>query len=116
MDLDPGFKYMEMFRGCVQWYMIESENFISNISLELKNQNGGLVSLNKQALYFPFINRRNLIPLHVCGIGETNHVTKHNTNPKHKLKNLNKQLKSCCTSKSTNLQTIPISRKRICCI
>ena len=32
MDLDPGYKYNESFRGCVQRYMMESEDFISNIN------------------------------------------------------------------------------------
>ena len=41
MDVDPGNKYMETFRGGVQWYMIESEDFFSNTistkGMEMKN-------------------------------------------------------------------------------
>ena len=36
MDVNPGFKYMEKFRKCVQWNMMGSINFISSISFEFK--------------------------------------------------------------------------------
>ena len=28
MDVDPGYKYMEKFRGGVSWYMLETKDFI----------------------------------------------------------------------------------------
>ena len=31
MDVDPGYKYIEKFRGGVQWYMMESKDIISSI-------------------------------------------------------------------------------------
>ena len=31
MDVDPGYKYIEKFRGGVKWYMMESKDNISNI-------------------------------------------------------------------------------------
>ena len=36
MDLDPGYKYIEKFRGGVQWYMKESKDIISNICFNKK--------------------------------------------------------------------------------
>ena len=36
MDVDPGYKYIEKFRGGVQWYMMESKDFISSICFQLK--------------------------------------------------------------------------------
>ena len=32
MDVNPGYRYIEKFRGGIQWYMMESKDFISNIS------------------------------------------------------------------------------------
>ena len=52
MDVDPGYKYIEKFRGGVSWYMLESKDFISSINLKLKNENGQLVSFNGQSVTF----------------------------------------------------------------
>ena len=52
MDVDLCYKYMEKFRGGVQWYMINKYDFISNISFKLKNENGELVSFNGQSITF----------------------------------------------------------------
>ena len=52
MDVDPGYKYDEKFRGGVSWYMLESKDFISSVNLKLKNQNGQLVSFNGQSVTF----------------------------------------------------------------
>ena len=52
MDVDPGYKYIEKFRGGVQWYMMESKDIISSICFKLKNENGNLVSFNGQSLTF----------------------------------------------------------------
>ena len=46
MDVDPGYKYIEKFRGGISWYMLESEDFISSVNLKLINENGDLVSFN----------------------------------------------------------------------
>ena len=35
-DVNPGFRYIEKFRGGVQWYMMESKDIISNICSKLK--------------------------------------------------------------------------------
>ena len=35
-DFDPGYKYKEKFRGGIQWYMMESKDFISSIISNLK--------------------------------------------------------------------------------
>ena len=52
MDVDPGYKYIEKFRGGVQWYMMESKDVISSICFKLKNENGNLVSFNGQSVTF----------------------------------------------------------------
>ena len=36
MDVDPGYKYIERFRGGVNWYMMESKDIISSICFKLK--------------------------------------------------------------------------------
>ena len=35
MDANPGYKYVEIFRGGVQWYMMESKDVISKICFKL---------------------------------------------------------------------------------
>ena len=52
MDVDPGYKYIEKFRGNIQWYMMESKDIISSICFKLKNENGNLVSFNGQSVTF----------------------------------------------------------------
>ena len=52
MDVDPGYKYIEKFRGGVMWYMMESKDIISSICFKLKNENGNLVSFNGQSITF----------------------------------------------------------------
>ena len=52
MDVDPGYKYIEKFRGGLQWYIMESKDIISSICFKLKNENGNLVSFNGQSLTF----------------------------------------------------------------
>ena len=52
MDVNPGYKYMENFRGRVQSYMMESKDFFPNIGFRLKNEKGQLVSFNGQSITF----------------------------------------------------------------
>ena len=52
MDVNPGYKYIEKFRGGVQWYMMESKDIISSFCFKLKNENGSLVSINGQSTTF----------------------------------------------------------------
>ena len=52
MDVNPGYRYVEKFRGGVQWYMMESKDVISSICFKLKNENRNLVSFNGQAVNF----------------------------------------------------------------
>ena len=52
MDVDPGYKYIEKFRGGVQWYIMESKDIFSSICFKLKSQNENLVSFNGQSLIF----------------------------------------------------------------
>ena len=51
-DVNPGDKHNENFRSGVQWYMMQSKNFVSSISFKLKNENGGLVSFSGQSSTF----------------------------------------------------------------
>ena len=52
MDVHPGCKYIETFRGGVQWYMMYSKDFISSINFTLKNENNEPVSFNEQSITF----------------------------------------------------------------
>ena len=52
MDVDPGYRYIHKFHGGVQWYMLETKDFISSINFKLKNENGELVSFNGQSVTF----------------------------------------------------------------
>ena len=52
MDVDPGYEYIEKFRGGTSWHMTETEHFISNISFGLKTENGILVSINEESISF----------------------------------------------------------------
>ena len=52
MDVDPGYKYIEKFRGGVQWYMMESKDVISSIYFKSKNENNRIVSINGQSVAF----------------------------------------------------------------
>ena len=52
MDVDPGYKYIEKFRGGVLYYMMESTDIFSSICFKLKNEHGSLVSFNGQSITF----------------------------------------------------------------
>ena len=52
MDVDPGYQYIEKFRGGIQWYMMESKDIISSICFKLKNENDQIVSFNGQSITF----------------------------------------------------------------
>ena len=52
MDVNRGYKFVENFRGGVQWYMMESKDVNPSVHLKLKNEKGNLVSLNGQNVTF----------------------------------------------------------------
>ena len=52
MDVDPGYKYIEKFRGGVQWYMMESKDIISSICFKINNEINQIVSFNGQISTF----------------------------------------------------------------
>ena len=52
MDVDPGYRYIHKCHGVVQWYMLETKDFISSINFKLKNENNELVSFNGQSVSF----------------------------------------------------------------
>ena len=51
-DVDPGYKYIETFRGGVLYCMMESKDIISSICFKSKNESGNLVSFNGQSNTF----------------------------------------------------------------
>ena len=55
MDVNPGFKSFEKFRGGVQWYMMEIKDFISSVNIKLENENRNLVSFNGQSVTFSLL-------------------------------------------------------------
>ena len=52
LDISPGYKFVEKFRGGVQWYMLEPKDIISSKCFKLKNENGELVSFNGESVTF----------------------------------------------------------------
>ena len=52
MNVDPGYKYIEKFRGGVQWYMMASKDIISSICFKLKKEYKQIVSFNGQSITF----------------------------------------------------------------
>ena len=52
MDVDPGYKYIERFRGGVQWYLMDTKDIVSSICFKLRNEKGILVSFNGQSVTF----------------------------------------------------------------
>ena len=52
MDVSPGYKYVEKFRGGVQWYMMNAKDIISSICFKLRNENRKLVLFNGQSITF----------------------------------------------------------------
>ena len=59
MDVDPGYKYIEKFRGGVLYYMMESKDIISSICFKLKNENIEIVSFNGQSITFRLSTEEN---------------------------------------------------------
>ena len=52
MDVSPGCKFIEVFRGGVQWNMMDTADLISSINFKLKNENKKLVSFKGQSFTF----------------------------------------------------------------
>ena len=52
MDVSPGYRYIEKFRGGIQWYMMEGKDIISSICFKIKNENNQIVSFNGQSISF----------------------------------------------------------------
>ena len=52
MDVDPGYIYIEKFRGGIQWYMMDSKDTISSLCFKLKNEDNQIVSFNGQSITF----------------------------------------------------------------
>ena len=43
MTVDAGYEYVEKIAGSVTWYMMETKDVVSIISIKLKNENNELV-------------------------------------------------------------------------
>ena len=56
MDVDPGYKYIEKFRGGVQWYMMESKDIISSICFKLKKWNWKFSIIQRTNYYIQIID------------------------------------------------------------
>ena len=54
MDDDPGYNYIEKFRGPVQWYMMESKDLLSTICFKLKKKR------KKTNKYHSTVNQKHL--------------------------------------------------------
>ena len=52
INVNPGYMYVKKFRGGVQWYMMESEDFISTTKFKSKKENRELASFNKRIISF----------------------------------------------------------------
>ena len=52
MTVNPEYKYVEKFRGGIQWYVMESKDVTSNVNFTIKNENRNLVSFIGQSLTF----------------------------------------------------------------
>ena len=52
MNVSPGYRFIEKFRGGVSWFMLHNKDVISSINFKLKNENGNLVSFNGQSISF----------------------------------------------------------------
>ena len=65
MDVDPGYKYIENFRGGIQLYMMQNKDVISSISFKLKNENKDLVSTNNQTITFRLSIKKILLDIHL---------------------------------------------------
>ena len=52
MTVDPGYKYVEKSSGGFTWFMMETKDVVSSISLNLKNEDNELVSFNGQSVTF----------------------------------------------------------------
>ena len=52
MDVDPGYKEIEKFRGGVQLHMMETTDIISSICFKLNKENNQIVSFNGQSITF----------------------------------------------------------------
>ena len=52
MEVEPGYNYIEKFRGAEQWYMMESKDIFSTNSFKLKKENNQIVSFNGESITF----------------------------------------------------------------
>ena len=52
MDVGSGYKYIEKFRGGIQWYMKERNDIISSICFKLRIEKNQLVPFNGQIKNF----------------------------------------------------------------
>ena len=51
-DIDPVYNCIVEVAGGISWYMMESKDFISSVSVKLKNENNEMVSFIGQSITF----------------------------------------------------------------
>ena len=57
MDVDPGYKYIETLRGGLQWYMMNTKDFIASInSKKMKTMN--LYHSKDKVLLFVYLSKK----------------------------------------------------------
>ena len=56
-DVSSGYKYIERFRGGIQWSMMDNKDIISSINFKLINENGNLVFLMVNQLHSDFLTK-----------------------------------------------------------
>ena len=60
-NVNPVYKNVERFSVGIIWYMMETKDGFSRISLEVKNENGNLVPFNGQSITFRLSIKENKI-------------------------------------------------------
>ena len=58
MDVDPGYKYIEKFRGGVQWYMMNTKDYISSINFKSKMKTIILYHSTDKVLLFVYLSKK----------------------------------------------------------
>ena len=60
MDVDPGYKYIEKIRGGIQWYMMNTKDFISSNNIKKKKTMNLYHSMDKELLFVYLSKKYNL--------------------------------------------------------
>ena len=61
LNANSVYKFVERFSVGITWYMMETKDGFSRISLKVKNENGNLVSFNGESITFRLSIKENKI-------------------------------------------------------